>query len=381
MPIHQRKDRHASWWIDFRAGGRRIRRKAHVQSLEGALEEEQRLRYEAALAEETGDFTPLYGCSAYAEFAKRWMTDYVAIANRPSTHREKESALRVHLLPAFGHMKLSQITTNIIDAAVARWIRGGMSVKRANNIMTILRKSLSCAVEWGLIARAPVVRHHRYFPPIPQYLTRTESQRLLECMAPGFWKTFVQFLLATGVRFGEAAALRWDDLELESSRPTVAIRRGVVRGIISEPKTRASRRTIILIPEVVIALRALRLQRQDSEWVFTSPSGRFHEPAKTSRVLRAACLKAGVPVISWHKLRHSCATQLLACGVPMPAIKEVLGHTSLEVTSIYAHVVPGLMWEYMQLLSNIPVANDGARAGSLLPRHRIPIARSVAMFQ
>jgi len=82
------------------------------------------------------------------------MTDYVAIANRPSTLREKESALRVHLLPAFGHMKLSQITANVIDAAVARWLRDGMSIKRANNIMTIFRKSFNCAVEWGLIARA-----------------------------------------------------------------------------------------------------------------------------------------------------------------------------------------------------------------------------------
>jgi integrase len=304
------------------------------------------------------------------------MTDYVAIANRPSTLREKESALRVHLLPAFGHMKISQITTNIIDATVARWLRGGMSIKRANNIMTILRKSFNCAVEWGLIARAPVVRHHKYFPPIPQYLTRTESQRLLEFMAPGFWKTFVRFLLGTGVRFGEAAALRWDDLDLESNRPTVAIRRGVVRGIVAEPKTRASRRTIVLIPEIVIALRALRIQRPHSDWVFTSPSGQFYEPTRTNRILKNACMKAGVPVISWHKLRHSCATQLLACGVPMPAIKEVLGHTSLEVTSIYAHVVPGLMWEYMQMLSNAYPANDSPLVHTVPVFRLNPIARS-----
>ncbi len=343
------------------------------------------MRYEIANAELTGDFSPLHGCSTFADFAKRWMADYVTVANRPSTQREKECALRTRLIPSFGHMQLSHISTNMVDAAVAQWLRNGMSIKRANNILTILRKALVCAVEWGFLTRAPIIRHHRYFPPIPQYLTRAESTRLLDFMEPGFWKTFVRFLLGTGVRFGEAAALRWDDLDLESNRPTVAIRRGVACGIVTEPKTRASRRTIILIPEIVIALRALRYQRRNSDWVFTSPSGQFYKPTNTNRILRAACIKAGVPIVSWHKLRHSCATQLLACGVPLPAIKEVLGHTSLEVTSIYAHVTPGLMWEYMQMLSSTNQLNPPPLTASPLvptvPAYKLnSIARSSSML-
>ena len=376
MSISQPKDRHGQWWIDLRINGRRIRRKAHVQSLEGAIEHEQRIKREFACAEELQDSIPLFSESTFAEFAERWMADYVSIANRRSTQREKECVLRTRLLPAFGHMRLNQISTNMIDAAVATWIRSGMSIKRANNILTILRKAFRCAVEWGLVANAPIIRHHRYFPPMPQYLTPAESQRLLDAMEPGFWKTLVLFQLCTGARFGEAAALQWADLDLDSNRPTVAIRRGVSNGIVSDPKTRASRRTVMLISELVTALKALRYRRPDSEWVFTSPSGRFYQPTNTVRVLKCACAKAGVPVISWHKLRHSCATQLLAHGVPLPAIKEVLGHTSLEVTSIYTHVVPGLMWEYMQTLSG----TNGQRVSQLvstIPALRTqPVCRS-----
>jgi len=374
MPIFQRKDRHHEWWIDLRANGRRIRRKAPIQSLEGAIEHEEHLRAELVRSRELLEGFPLHPGSTFAEFAECWMTEYVAIANRVSTQREKACALRSRLLPAFGHLRLDAISTNIIDGQAAKWIRSGMSIKRANNILSVLRRALRCAVEWGILEQAPIIRHHRYFRPVPQYLTRAESRRLLDAMDPGFWKTFVCFLLGTGVRFGEAAALRWEDFDLDAAVPTVTIQRGVAHGVVSEPKTQASRRTIVLIPEVVIVLKALRYRRPNTDWVFTSPSGSFYRPSGTLKVLKRACRNAGLPELSWHKLRHSCATQLLSCGVPLPAIKEILGHANIEVTAIYTHVVPGLMWEYMNRLS------DQSDAGALSASRTgtIPIGASAS---
>jgi hypothetical protein len=144
MSILQRQDRHSAWWVGLRLPGRRIRRKAPVQSLEGAVEYEAKLLAEAARAEEAGNGLPLCSGSTFAEFAETWMTEYVEIANRVSTVREKQSALWTHFLPTFGSLKLCEITTNTVDAKVAVWMRSGMSVKRANNLLTILRRSLRC---------------------------------------------------------------------------------------------------------------------------------------------------------------------------------------------------------------------------------------------
>jgi len=358
MPIYQRKDRHESWYVDFRADGRRIRRRSPIQTPEGAAEFELSLRRQLEAACEPCDILPLASSATFAAFAERWMTDYVAVANRASTAREKRYALNRRLLPAFGHLPLSHITTNIIDARVAEWMREGLGVKRINNVLTVLRRALRCAEEWGLLDRVPLVRHHRYFPPVPRYLTRVESDRLLQVMEPGFWRTLVLFMLRTGVRFGEASALRWEDLDLDSDQPFVAIRRAISGGEVADPKTAGSRRTIALVPELVIALRVLHHQRPTTEWVFTAPSGRFYRPDNCASVLKRACRRAGVPVVTWHKLRHSCATQLLASGVPLAAIKELLGHTSIEVTTMYAHVAPNLMWDYMHVLSS---SNDTLR--------------------
>ena len=349
MSIFQRKERQMAWWVDFRANGRRIRRPSPVQTLEGAIEFEIQLRTQMSQPEP--EAFPVSSQSTFAEFAQLWMTDYVAIANRPSTIHEKWIALKSRLLPAFGHLPIGAITTNMVDARIAEWHRAGTSIKRANNVATILRCALRCAVEWGYIAQAPLIRHHRYIPPVPKYLTSAESERLLASMEPGFWRTLVLFLLRTGVRFGEAAALRWEDLELDASPAFVIIRRAVCNNVVAEPKTRASRRTIALTPDIVVALRALRYNRPKGDWVFKSPLDLFYRPERTGHFLKEACRKAGVPVITWHKLRHSCASQLMARGVPLVAVKELLGHTSLDVTSIYTHVAPNLAWEYMQRLT------------------------------
>lgn len=350
MSIFQRKDRKSEWWIDTWIDGRRIRRRSPVQSLEGAIEFERDLRIR--LANPEADHFPLSGQTTFTEFAERWMADYTSVANRPSTARSKWFALRSKLLPAFGHLALNEITTNMVDARVSQWQKDGLSIKRINNLTSILRCSLRCAAEWGLIKDAPKIRHHKYIPPVPIFLTGAESDRLLASMEPGFWRTFVLFLLRTGCRFGEAAPLKWEDLQLEHAPEYVIIRRGVCNNIVSEPKTKASRRTIALTPDIVVALKALRYRRPATEWVFQSPTGKFYRPESTGHFLKEACMKAGVPIVSWHKLRHSCASQLTAKGVPIVALKELLGHTSIEVTSIYTHIAPNLMWEYMHLLSD-----------------------------
>lgn len=347
------------WWVDLRIGGRRVRRRSPVQTLEGAIEHERDVR--AQMVHPEMDRIPLTGGSTFAEFAEQWMTQYVAVANRPSTVREKRAALHSKLLPAFGSLPLDQITTNTVDARVARWMKEGLSIKRINNLATILRCSLRCAAEWGFLREAPRIRHHRYIPPVPQFLTRTESDRLLATMEPGFWRTLVLFLLKTGARFGEAAALKWEDLELDNTPAHVLIRRGVCNNVVAEPKTRASRRSIALNADLVVALRALKYRRPKSEWVFTSPTGKFYRPESCGHFLKQACEKAGVPIITWHKLRHSCASQLMAHGVPLVAVKELLGHTNIEVTSIYTHIAPNLMWDYIQVLSKPASPNPGVQ--------------------
>lgn len=126
-------------------------------------------------------------------------------------------------------------------------------------------------------------------------------------------------------------------------------------GVVDDPKTPQGRRVVSLIPETAEALQALR---HDRPYVFSPPRGAFYRPNTCSHILKAACREAGVREITWHKLRHTCATDLTARGVPLLVVKNILGHASIEMTMRYAHVAPDTARDYMQVLRDDTHVND-----------------------
>ena len=170
-------------------------------------------------------------------------------------------------------------------------------------------------------------------------------------------------LAMTGMRRGEALALRWRDIELEAG--TVAVRRGArmirykgERGAVYEGPTKNHRaRVIDLDVGTVALLRSWRRERgalalqlaRDDALVFGTAEGALRDPEYTSQAWKdavARCRRAlgddAVPAIRLHDLRHTHASVLLSSGVPVKVVSERLGHASPSITlGVYAHVMPG----------------------------------------
>jgi integrase len=158
--------------------------------------------------------------------------------------------------------------------------------------------------------------------------------------------------LSLGLRRGEVLALRWDDINFDRQQLTIsgAVRR--VRGVLRRrtPKTDASSRTL---PVPAILLNVLRQHRtrqdvlrqndnsQEHGLVFPSRIGTLIEPGNLHRQFKAVLKRAGLPTtIRFHDLRHSCATFLLAQGMPLVVVRDTLGHTQISTTAnIYGHVL------------------------------------------
>jgi integrase len=156
----------------------------------------------------------------------------------------------------------------------------------------------------------------------------------------------------TGMRRGEALALRWADLDLEASRATItetvgSVAYAVVRG---RPKSDRSRRSVALDPGTVAALRAHRKAQAaerlalgpayaDGGLVFTCEDGTPLHPERVSRLFDGRVRDSGLPRIRLHDVRHTWATLALRAGVPLKVVSEHLGHTSIAVTAdTYMHV-------------------------------------------
>jgi integrase len=162
------------------------------------------------------------------------------------------------------------------------------------------------------------------------------------------------------MRRGELLALRWDDIDFKQS--LVSVHRTMTRvggyGYVEgEPKTRSSRRRIVL-PDV--ALEALKIHRvlqgqvqvevgdtwQDKGLVFCDGSGGFFSPDMVHRRFSKLLGEIGLPHMRFHDLRHSAATILLVAGVHPKVVQERLGHSTVAMTmDIYSHVLPSMQKE------------------------------------
>lgn len=192
-----------------------------------------------------------------------------------------------------------------------------------------------------------------------QPLDIAEAQQLLKAARGDRLYALWAVAIGVGLRRGEALALRWRDLDLDAGvlRVEQAVQRVEGKLQFAPPKTARSRRTVPLPDVCTAALRAHRLAQQrerlalgpawqDFELVFTTGLGTPIEPRNINRSFDAPCRRAGVRRLRLHDLRHTCASLLLAQGVPARVVMETLGHSQIAVTmNLYTHVLPTVQRE------------------------------------
>jgi integrase len=285
---------------------------------------------------------PRGGDVPVAEWAQRWLDARVV---RATTLAGDRTRLRRHVLPAFGQLPLKALTPLTVRAWVARLSAAGLAPKTLRHCHALLSTLLADAVTEGLLlanpcqgTRLPAAQRYE-----ARFLTAPEVDRLLAVLDPPE-RTLVLVAVSTGLRWGELSGLRRHRLDLLRGRLHVAETLVEVNGRVSfgPPKTPRSVRTVSLPRQAVDAL-AHHLVGHTGDLVFTSREGtplRRHNFSR--RVWKPAVAAAGLaPEPRFHDLRHTHVAMLIAAGVPMKAISERLGHTSIVITmDRYGHLQP-----------------------------------------
>jgi len=241
--------------------------------------------------------------------------------------------LRVHLKPAFGKLRLDAIGPKQIEAYKATKVAARKTPKTINNHLTVLRKLLHVAAEWGKLKSIPPIRWMKVPQPEFDFLTFEESDRLIAATEPS-WRAMIVVALRAGLRLGELCALRWDDVDLVAGR--LLVRQSVARGIVGTPKNGRMRE----IPLSAFTVEALKAHRRGKAKLVFAQHGRMNKKDECKWPLRRACRNAGLREVGWHALRHTFASQLAMKGVPLGSIQELLGHSTIEMTMRYAHLSP-----------------------------------------
>jgi integrase len=295
-----------------------------------------------------------------AEFQDRFLT-YSEVNNKPSTVYAKRWVLKLHLSPFFGAMKLDDIGPARIEEFKAKKLAEGLSKKSINNHLTALRKLLNLAVEWEVIGRAPKVKGFRFkndFISEDHFLSFDEAERFLRAAAPE-WMAFLTTALKTGLRVGELLALKWEDVDLVVGQ--LVVRRTLWHHQEGPPKGGRNRK-VPLSADAVAVLKGHRHLK--GPYVFCEADGRRLTHSRVKDVVPSTCRKAQLSKrLTTHGLRHTFASHLVMRGVSLMAVKELLGHESIEMTLRYSHLSPDVKRDAVMLLDRPAVAQDGASRG------------------
>ncbi len=296
-----------------------------------------------------------------ASYLDRWLADSVKDTVRQRTYERYESIVRVHIKPAIGRVKLKALTPGHARALYRSKLDVGLSPRTVNYIHVTLHKALSQAVSDDLVQRnAAQVKAPRPEKPEIRPLSLDQARKLILTayeIEDRYGALYV-VALHTGLREGEMLGLRWDDLDIEATTPTLQVRR-----TLSETRTghkfelpkSGKGRLIKLSRKTVEALRSHRVRQaeeklrlgslwQDNGLVFPTTTGTTTSGTNLlGRHFKPLLKQAGLPTIRLHDLRHTCATILLMAGKHPKFVQEMFGHANISITlDTYSHVIEGM---------------------------------------
>ena len=302
-------------------------------------------------------------------FTLDWIASALAASDRKGTTKVMYAGVaRVHIVGShIGGLALDKVRPMHVEGWIVGLRDKGLAESTVRSAYTILRAILDTAVRDGALARNPaaVVKRPKVTAKESPFLTPEQVRALLEAAKSSRYAPLFSLLVNTGLRRGEALALRWSDIDSEDKLLRVRGTLTRVDGdlIVTSTKTAKSRRSIPVSDGTGALLKEIRKHqvkeqlKAGSQWhqtpyVFTTEDGPPCDPRNALRALKAAAAKAGMTGVGLHTLRHSAATAMLTNGVPLKVVSEILGHASIVITAdIYGHVSPDVSREALATLS------------------------------
>lgn len=354
------------WYLDVRAGGRRVRRKVgsskHVAELALKDAEVKIARDEFGFSRQ--DMPVLKFLDKFQEYSE---------ANHSPATRSRYRAVIDHfrrfLLTRPEVILLSQVKAQEIDEykvlRKSEWVnpngefvkdktdvtpltRKGARAHTINFELSTLRTVFNIAIKWDLMRENPATQVTRLKvtdSTLPRLLTKEECHLLLESSPPDLKPIFFTFL-NTGMRKGELINLEWKDVDFKRKRIKVRRKEGW------KPKTDDRE---IPMNEAIFDLFK-RLEKENSHglksgYVFPGEDGGILKAPLREQLIKIAEVAGIKGLTKIHSLRHAFASHLVMSGVDLPTVQKLMGHSDIQTTMIYSHLAPDHLSEAVEKLS------------------------------
>ena len=306
------------------------------------------------------------------EWMDKWLDEYMIFTIKENTIKGYRSQIDHQIKPFIGHKQLASLTTADIQKFYNKIKKEGrvhphpihghvLSDSMVRKIHMMLHEAMEVAVRERYIVRNPTDNTTIPKKTITEKQVLDDSQlnRFLEAIqGEPYWHDFFYVEVMTGLRRGEICGIKWRDIDFNEG--TLCIKRSVSTkeggGVsIGETKTDAGVRTIIMPPSVATLLWKKRSDAIN-EWVFphyTNPSDPLH-PSSAYKKLKTLLKRLELPLLRFHDLRHTFATQATDGGVDPKTLAGILGHTDASFTlDTYTHVTSDMQRGASAIVNNM----------------------------
>jgi site-specific recombinase XerD len=264
------------------------------------------------------------------------LSEFYCLYFRPISEPRKRSFLtdaqryETHIKPRLGHFRLNQITRQQIVILHNDLKASGLAAATANHVIKLLRHIYNVAISIDMAESNPAskIKHFPEENKIERYLEKDQLEKLLSVLKTDQNRSVCQialFLLSTGARLNEALTATWGQVDIPNRVWKILAINSKSKRIRSVPLNDSS---IDVLNQIGI--------KDKNDHVFLSPKGTPYKAIhKSWERLRE---KAGLPHLRIHDLRHQYASFLVNSGRTLYEVQQILGHSTPNVTTRYAHL-------------------------------------------
>ena len=345
-------------WETYHSYETALRRKEQLDLIH--QHEKERARYqEGTLAQFLEEYVELYGRAHWA----------------CSTYTGNEGLIRNYIIPFMGSMRLTEFIPKVIAALYGK-LQSDPKISSSvlTNIHKLLHSAFEQAVLWECVPRNPFQKANvpKAFPSEIPMLSVDEIKTLIQNCDNQMLSIAIHLAFAGSLRKGEILALIWDDVDFQKGTISVSktlkrVRRDAVNvlngkdilhqfpaafdegrtvTVLKRPKTQSSIRTVYLPDYVLDVLRDWKgtlkpVKRKQPDLILRYSNGRPLSEETLPRLLEKQLLQLGLPVVSFHSLRHSSISyKLVLTGGNIKAVQGDSGHAQAEmITERYGHII------------------------------------------
>lgn len=316
----------------------------------------------------------------FKDFIRSWLKEIKQPAVKANSYDRLEYVIESTLIKRIGNLSLKQIDDNLIQTMVINKMKEeGYAYTTIKKTYSTLGQALKYAAARGKIEKNPM--NDVYLPKRSlfenkkiRFLSDEERNKLVSTCYMKFengrrvykFGAFYVFLLYTGLRLGEALALKWSDVDF--NKRTINVSRTIVyvkdrskndgsKILIDQTSTKNGLSRVVYLSDMAIeALEDLKRQMgyDPNGYIMQTKNKTILYPADAYKIFQRILKRADIEQCGIHALRHSFVSLMINNGVPITVVSQMVGHTNIGITmKIYTHLLEETQLESMSIIKNL----------------------------